>query len=104
MNFSIVMVSYGDGFCDEGYYAGWGGKGINSQEECNDLCLDEPECTYASFFPIKDWTRNGHLNGNTCSRYNGQSCNLFCEKPGYICNQLLFDNSKTFKKNIITIA
>jgi len=94
---SEMMVSYGDGFCDEGYYAGWDGKGINSQEECNDLCLDEPECTYASFFPLKDWTTN------TCSRYNGQSCNLFCEKPGNICNQFLFNNSKTFKKTIETI-
>jgi len=101
---SEMMVSYGNGFCDEGYYAGWDGKGINSQEECNDLCLDEPECTYASFFPIKDWTRDGHLNGNTCSRYNGQSCNLFCEKPGNICNQFVFNNSKTFKKTIETIA
>jgi len=98
-----IMVSFGDGFCAKGYYAGWDGKGVNSQDECNDLCLDEPECTYASFFGVKDW-KHGNLNGNTCSRYNGQSCNLFCEKPGDVCNQFLFDNSKTFKKTIKTIA
>ena len=93
MNFSIVMVSYGDGFCDEGYYAGWDGKGIESQEKCNDLCLDEPECTYASFFPIKDGK-----NGNTCSRYNGQSCNLFCEKPGIFLNTRLGPPPKIVEK------
>ena len=59
------MESYGQGFCDEGYYAGWDGKGIGSQASCNAVCLDESECTYAAYNA-----------GQTCSRYNGETCNL----------------------------
>ena len=96
------MVSYGEGFCDEGYYAGWDGKGVNSQEECNLVCSEEPECTYAAFFGngANSWPKPGP---NSCSRYKGTSCNLFCDYFKY-CNQFVFDNSKTFKKTTGTVA
>lgn len=55
----------GLGHCSDGYYAGWDGKGIHSQEACNEVCRKEDQCTYAAF-----------KRGHTCSRYNGKSCNL----------------------------
>jgi len=59
------MTFKGNGFCTSGYYAGWDGKGIGSQESCNQVCLTEPQCTYAAFYA-----------GRTCSRYRGDSCTL----------------------------
>ena len=67
----------------KGYYAGWDGEGVMSQEICNKVCLDDPECTYAAF--LLHWT---------CSRYNGETCNLNCG-PG--CRND-FSSHKTFKK------
>jgi len=59
------MKFLGLGACDSGYYAGWDGKGIGSQEGCNQVCLSEPQCKYAAFKP-----------GQSCSRYNGHTCSL----------------------------
>ena len=53
------------GVCDAGYYAGWDGKGIESQEACNAVCLSESQCTYVAYW-----------NGRTCSRYMGKTCNV----------------------------
>ena len=44
---------------------GWDGKGIDSQESCNQVCEDEENCTFASF--KKD---------ASCSRYSGSDCEL----------------------------
>ena len=64
----IVMVYFGTGYCDQGYYAGWndfGGIGKESREACNAVCLSEAQCTYAAWNPTY-----------TCSRYNVKTCNL----------------------------
>jgi len=61
----LKMTHLGVGYCTSGFYAGWDGKGIDSQEACNQVCLTEQQCTYAAFFA-----------GETCSRYNGNSCTL----------------------------
>jgi len=63
------MTHLGVGYCTSGYYAGWDGQGIDSQESCNQVCLTEQQCTYAAFFA-----------GQTCSRYNGNSCTLNSDK------------------------
>ena len=62
------MSHVGIGACDAGYYAGWDGKAIESQEACNALCLSESQCTYVAYW-----------NGQTCSRYMGKTCNLLSE-------------------------
>ena len=59
------MSHLGTGICDNGYYRGWDGKGIESQEACNAVCLSEAQCTYAAWY-----------NGKTCSRYQGKTCNI----------------------------
>merc|ERR1719499_269163 len=59
------MTHLGVGYCTSGFYAGWDGQGIDSQEACNQVCLTEQQCTYAAFFA-----------GKTCSRYNGNACTL----------------------------
>ena len=59
------MERFGQGHCESGYYAGWDGKGLDSQDACNNVCLEEPECTYAAWY-----------GGQTCSRYNEVDCKL----------------------------
>ena len=85
------MVSYGTGYCDEGYYAGWEHEGTDTQEACNRLCMQEPQCTYASFY-----------RGYTCSRYNGETCNMKCCEPGR--DETYFNAHKTFKKTVQRIT
>ena len=61
-----MMVHLGTGHCDAtGYYAGWDSKGLESRKACEAICLSEEQCTYAAWF-----------HGKTCSRYNGETCNL----------------------------
>ena len=83
------MVPLGDGYCEKGYYAGWDKKAVMRQEDCNMLCLNDPECAYAAF--LDKWT---------CSRYNGETCNLNCG-PG---SRNDCKNHKTFKKTIQKIT
>ena len=59
------MQQFGQGHCESGYYAGWDGKGLESQDTCNNVCLEEPECTYAAWY-----------GSQTCSRYNKVDCKL----------------------------
>ena len=59
------MERFGQGHCESGYYAGWDDKGLDSQDACNYVCLEEPECTYAAWY-----------GGQTCSRYNEVDCKL----------------------------
>ena len=59
------MEFLGQGYCDAGYYAGWDDKGLDSQDACNTVCLEESQCTFAA------WAA-----GLTCSRYSGSSCIL----------------------------
>ena len=61
----VRMVAHGLGYCRTGYYAGWDGKGTESQAACNTVCLAEKECTYAAWY-----------KGQTCSRYNLEGCSL----------------------------
>merc|ERR1712178_283715 len=58
-----VMTLLGQGYCADGYYAGWDGKGINSHQSCAHLCLEDADCKFAAFSP-----------GETCSRYRGATC------------------------------
>jgi len=59
------MTHLGQGYCNEGYYAGWDNQGIASQEACNDVCLNDENCKFAAWNP-----------GYTCSRYKDTTCNL----------------------------
>jgi hypothetical protein len=59
------MSSLGQGYCNQGYYAGWDGKGLTSQAACNAVCMKESQCTYAAWF-----------HGKTCSRYKLAACTL----------------------------
>ena len=63
------MEILGGGFCQHGYYMGWDGKGKDSQEACNALCLSESQCKFAAWFPQQ-----------TCSRYNEATCCLNNDK------------------------
>ena len=74
------MKIFGQGYCTSGYYAGWDGKGLESQNDCNTVCLEEAECTYAA------WDE-----GKTCSRYHDVDCKM--NK-----NQRDYENHVTFKK------
>ena len=59
------MERLGIGYCKNGYDAGWDEKGLDSQEACNLVCLSEKRCKFAAWYPKK-----------TCSRYNGEICDL----------------------------
>lgn len=61
----VGLANHGTGFCKSGYVRGWDGQGLESAEECKKLCLEEPDCTYAAY-----------AKGSTCSRYNGNDCEL----------------------------
>ena len=78
------MTNLGSGFCYNGYYAGWNDKGKNSLEACHDVCLSEPQCTYAAW-----------KNGATCSRYYGVTCNQDGSK-----NDGNFENYALYKKQL----
>ena len=62
------MEYHGIGFCDDGFYAGWDGKGEESEEACKNLCLAESQCTFAAYLNTE--------SKKTCSRYNKDICNL----------------------------
>ena len=61
----LEMTLHGQGFCTEGFYAGWDGKGTASQDACNAVCLSEQQCKFAAWFPQR-----------TCSRYQDSDCEL----------------------------
>ena len=67
-HFLDIMEYFGIGYCDNGYYAGWDGLGIESEQDCMNLCLSEVQCKYAAYF--------NNVTKKTCSRYNQESCNL----------------------------
>ena len=66
---NMSMVLLGKGHCKDGFYKGW--KGLRDIQACNDLCLVEKECLYASFC-------DECLTGATskCSGYNSDNCVL----------------------------
>ena len=65
MSGSSTMERFGQGYCKSGYYAGWDGKGVESQDTCNKVCLEDPKCTYAAWW-----------ESETCARYNEVDCKL----------------------------
>ena len=62
------MYDYGIGYCDNGYYAGHDGEGIESEEACKNLCLQEYQCTFVAYKSVTP---------RTCTRYNGAVCILY---------------------------
>ncbi|CAE7667654.1 unnamed protein product [Symbiodinium sp. CCMP2456] len=70
-NFSF----HGDGFCESGYYAGWGAAESRSLESCKMACSSDPSCTFVSF-----------KEGTACSRFDataGTCRQLQNQKEGY---------------------
>merc|ERR1719361_1741942 len=88
------MAYKGVGHCDpdSGYYAGWDGDGIGSQDACNQLCLTEPQCTYASFYA-----------GQTCSRYSGDSCTLYSDTEA-AANHITYAKQSSSRVDISVIS
>ena len=90
------MASYGQGFCKSGYIRGWDGKGIASQEACNEVCVAEPDCWYAAF-----------NKGKTCSRYKLHTCDLngngdhFTYKKTALPNQMCVARAKLSGKKCV---
>ena len=78
------MTNIGTGFCDDGYYAGWDDKGKDSLEACHDVCLYDPQCTYAAW-----------KEGATCSRYNGVTCHQDRSRKDGV-----FENYALYKKQL----
>ena len=66
------MVAHGPGYCQNpGYYAGavtGDLQGSESQEACNEVCMAEPRCHFATYAAT--------ALGKTCSRYSAASCDL----------------------------
>ena len=62
------MESLGSGHCDDGYYAGWDGQGVESVQDCKNLCIRDDRCKFAAYL------NQGSMK--TCSRYNKATCNL----------------------------
>jgi hypothetical protein len=56
----ISMEDLGKGYCKGDHTYGYDGQGEGSQDECNNVCLAEADCQYASFY------------GTTCLRYTGE--------------------------------
>ena len=63
------MQDFGQGYCDSGFYAGWHGQGVSSEEDCKNLCLGESKCTFAAYY-------NEKVGQKSCSRYYEPTCNL----------------------------
>merc|ERR1711988_2067761 len=63
------MQFIGMGYCDQHYYAGWDGKGLDNKQDCMNVCQSEPECTHVAF-----------NRGKTCSRYYGDHCTLTSDR------------------------
>ena len=70
----VMMQDYGQGYCVNGFYAGWDGMGHKSEEECKNLCLEEEQCTFAAYYPGGGWENGGYTT--SCSRYNEATCPL----------------------------
>ena len=79
------MEYHGIGFCDDGYYAGWDGKGEESEQDCKNLCIKEDQCKFAAYL--------NKGNKKTCSRYNKDTCNM--DTPNSNLNAM---DHKTFAK------
>ena len=63
-----IMYEYGVGHCQNGFYLGWDGKGQENVEDCKNVCIVEPQCTFAAFFD------DGYKKG--CARYEAETCQL----------------------------
>ena len=85
------MYYYGQGFCDNGNYAGWDGHGDESEEECKNLCLKESQCKFAAYYNGSKVVHNGRTR--TCSRYNEVTCALKSSS-----DVPLSEEHKTFQK------
>ena len=70
----VMMQDYGQGYCVNGFYAGWDGMGHKSEEECKNLCLEEEQCTFAAYYPGGGVVNGGYTT--SCSRYNEATCTL----------------------------
>ena len=68
------MQYYGQGYCNNDFYAGWDGHGDNSVEDCKNLCLKDSQCLFTAYYSGTEIIRNGRTK--TCSRYKGGSCHL----------------------------
>ena len=65
VNMDHSMKAYGHGLCSNGYYAGWDGLGVDSQEACISVCLEESQCIFAAW-----------ISGRSCLRFQEKSCIL----------------------------
>ena len=89
----LVMFEYGEGYCDTDYYDGWDDMGTYTPEHCKRLCLQEEQCTFASFysrvlkrcthmkiggFKVPSWIpyseKCDDFHEATCHRYYGTKC------------------------------
>ena len=59
------MELFGQGYCKKGFLRGHDGKGTDTQNACNLVCLAESDCMFAAF-----------KKGKTCSRYKNKDCEL----------------------------
>ena len=80
------MKEFGTGTCRASHLPddGWAGEddlGLNSEKECLDLCLKNPDCYYASYY---DDVFLGH-----CYRFFGKQ---------FVCDIVDGSNGKTFTK------
>ena len=84
----------GNGVCNAGYYAGWDKKGLETLDACKELCISETQCTYVAW-----------LHRQSCSRYNGETCNFDCAGQHSDCIEHIVwkrhsGDIGTFKTNI----
>ena len=81
------MQYIGNGFCNNGHYAGWDNKGESSEEYCKNLCVKEKQCTFATY-------SNTQMK-KTCSRYNENTCTLNTTSNDAKDHKTFFKTSKT---------
>ena len=91
MDRSNGMKYLGIGYCDDGFYAGWDGKGEASEHDCKNLCLKEDKCKFAAYLNMGDKRK-------TCSRYHKDTCNLDTTNRKYDAK-----NHRTFAKTGLSL-
>ena len=89
------MHHFGQGYCNNGFYAGWDGQGDESEEACKIRCLVEPQCTFAAYYSGTKIVKNGRKK--TCSRYKDRKCQLISKRT---LRSTLWPKYKAFEKSL----
>ena len=86
----MALVPGVEGYCEDGYYAGWVADEASSLTACMSLCLGEPKCDFVAFSVGRSCSRYTVGDGGVCApRSDSTSYQLYEKVPDPTCAGLM---------------